>query len=193
MMTFDEYEREVQKHLTDKRFYHSRCVAAAAAQLAERFGVASEKARTAGILHDIMKDTEKHEQLKMLNEFGIILSGAERANPKLWHAICGAAYIKQVLGVDDAEIIDAVRYHTSGRGGMSLLGKVLFVADYISADRDYPGVDEMRKYAGESLDMAIVEGIAFTVGELTEKRLSVAAESIEMYNEALLNLNNERK
>lgn len=192
-MTFAEYEAEVKKHLTDERFYHSQCVAAAAAHLAEHFGADREKARLAGILHDIMKDTEKEEQLKMLSKFGIILSETEQANPKLWHAICGAAYIERVLGVTDAEILDAVRYHTSGRGNMSLLAKSLFVADYISADRSYPGVDKMREFADLSLEMAIVEGVAFTVGELVSNRLPVAAESIDAYNDALLNLKNERK
>lgn len=192
-MTFEEYTAEAKKHLSEKRFYHSQCVAAAAAELAERFGADVQKARTAGILHDIMKDTPGEEQLKILSEFDIILSDTERANPKLWHAVCGAAYIEHVLGVSDAEIIDAVKYHTSGRGSMPLLLKCLFVADYISADRDYPGVEEMREYAAESLEKAIAEGVAFTIGELAKKRLPIAAASIDAYNEAILTLNNERK
>lgn len=192
-MNFSEYEAEVKKHLTEQRFYHSQCVSATAAELAERFGADKEKARTAGILHDIMKDTAKEEQLKILRKFDIILSDTEFANPKLWHAVCGAVYIEKVLEVSDREIINAVRYHTSGRGGMTLLEKVLFVADYISADRTYPGVENMREYAKESLEKAIVEGVAFTVAELTNNRLPVAAESIDAYNDALLTLQNERK
>ena len=98
-MTFEEYEAEVKKHLTEKRFYHSQCVARCAARLAEKYGADVEKARLAGILHDIMKDTPPEEQLKIIEKYGIMLTEAERRNVKLWHAVSGAAYIEHVLGV----------------------------------------------------------------------------------------------
>ena len=73
-MTYAQYEQEVKRHLTDKRFFHSQCVAAEAARLAQRYGADVEKARLAGILHDIMKDTAPQEQLKILQDSGIILT-----------------------------------------------------------------------------------------------------------------------
>ena len=82
--------------------------------------------------------------------------------------------------------------HTSGKGGMSLLDKVLFVADYISADRDYPGVEELRVTAYRSLEEAMVEGIRFTVDELMGQELPVAAESIEAYNDAIITLQEQK-
>ncbi len=192
-MTFAEYEQEVKGHLTENRFTHSQCVAECAAQLAARYGADVEKARLAGILHDIMKDTDPEEQLKIMEQFGIMLTEAQRHNTKLWHAPSGAAYIEHVLGVGDREILDAVACHTGGRPGMGLLDKVLFVADYISADRDYPGVERMRQLAESSLEEAIVEGIAFTVREKTEERLPLAPQSICAYNEALWALEERRK
>ena len=143
-MTFEQYEQEVKRHLTQGRFYHSQCVAAEAEKLARRYGADPEKARLCGILHDVMKDTPPQEQLKILEKSGIILTVAQRRNRKLWHALSGAAYLRDALGIADQEILGAVECHTSGKGGMSLLDKVLFVADYISADRDYPGVEELR-------------------------------------------------
>ena len=184
-MTFAEYEQEVKKHLTEKRFFHSQCVAQCAAELAERYGADVEKARLAGILHDIMKDTDGEEQLKIIEQFGIMLTQAQRRGPKLWHAISGAAYMEHVLGVTDREILDAVACHTGGKSGMGLLDKVLFVADYISADRDYPGVERMRELAENSLEEAIVEGIAFTVAEKTGERYTLDPQSVCAYNEAL--------
>ena len=157
-MTYAQYEQEVKRHLTDKRFFHSQCVAAEAARLAQRYGADVEKARLAGILHDIMKDS------------GIILTKTQSRNRKLWHSLAGAAYLRDKLGVADEEILSAVRCHTSGKGDMTLLEKVLFVADYISADRDYPGVEDMRLAADRSLEEAMVEGIRFTVNELMEQR-----------------------
>lgn len=188
-MTFEEYEREVKKHLTEKRFYHSQCVAEEAARLAERYGADVEKARLAGILHDIMKDTPKEEQLKILDRFGIILTKIERSNPRLWHAISGAAYLEGALHVTDPEILGAVRCHTSGKGGMSLFEKVLFIADYISADREYPGVEEMRASAYKSLEETIILGLDFTLRELLDGRFPIDPDSVGAYNDALLGSN----
>ena len=192
-MTYQEYEQEVQRHLTDRRFYHSQCVAREAARLAQRYGADVEKARLCGILHDIMKDTPPEEQLKILEDSGIILTKTQRQNKKLWHALSGAAYLETVLGITDGEVISAVACHTSGKGDMTLLEKVLFVADYISADRDYPGVEELRQVADRSLEEAMVEGILFTVNELMEQRLPVAAESIAAYNDAICTLKEKKE
>lgn len=191
-MQFEEYEQEARRHLTEKRFIHSRCVAACAAALAKRYGADVEKARLCGILHDIMKDTPPEEQLKIIREYGMMLTEAERRNTKLWHALSGAAYAEHVLGVKDREIIDAIACHTGGKSGMGLLDKVLFVADYISADRDYPGVEELRELAKSSLEEVMIEGIAFTIPERMEARLTLEPRSIEAYNEALWTLE-ERK
>ena len=192
-MEYQDYEREVRAHLTEGRFYHSQCVAREAARLAQRYGADVEKARLCGILHDIMKDTPRQEQLKIIENSGIILSGPQRRNQKLWHAIAGAAYIQSALGVTDGEIVSAVACHTSGKGGMTLLEKALFVADYISADRDYPGVEDMRAAANRSLEEAMVEGIIFTVNELMGQRLPVAEESISAYNDAIAILEEKKE
>ena len=191
-MTFEQYEQEVKRHLTQGRFYHSQCVAAEAEKLARRYGADPEKARLCGILHDVMKDTPPQEQLKILEKSGIILTVAQRRNRKLWHALSGAAYLRDALGIADQEILGAVECHTSGKGGMGLLDKVLFVADYISADRDYPGVEELRVTAYRSLEEAMVEGIRFTVDELMGQELPVAAESIEAYNDAIITLQEQK-
>ena len=191
-MTYEQYEQEVKRHLTQGRFYHSQCVAAEAEKLARRYGADLEKARLCGILHDVMKDTPPQEQLKILEKSGIILTVAQRRNRKLWHALSGAAYLRDALGIADQEILGAVECHTSGKGGMSLLDKVLFVADYISADRDYPGVEELRVTAYRSLEEAMVEGIRFTVDELMGQELPVAAESIEAYNDAIITLQEQK-
>ena len=191
-MTFEQYEQEVKRHLTQGRFYHSQCVAAEAEKLARRYGADPEKARLCGILHDVMKDTPPQEQLKILEKSGITPTVAQRRNRKLWHALSGAAYLRDALGIADQEILGAVECHTSGKGGMSLLDKVLFVADYISADRDYPGVEELRVTAYRSLEEAMVEGIRFTVDELMGQELPVAAESIEAYNDAIITLQEQK-
>ena len=105
----------------------------------------------------------------------------------------GAAFLEFGLGIRDRELLSAVRCHTSGRKNMTLLEKVLFVADYISADRDYPGVEELRAVARESLEEAIIEGVAFTVQELMSRREPVASASIDAYNDAVAVLKEKEK
>lgn len=184
-MTYQEYEQEVKKHLTEKRFSHSQCVADSCAELAAQYGADIERARLAGILHDVMKDTPPQEQLKLIEKSGIMLSAAERRNEKLWHAVAGAAFVRDVLQLDDQEIVDAIACHTGGKSHMTVFEKVLFVADYISADRDYPGVEKLREAAKDSLEAVIVEGIAFTIPERMGMRMTLEPRSIDAYNEAL--------
>ena len=111
----------IRSKLELRRFQHSLNVAESARYLAEKYGGDADKADTAGLLHDIMKNSSPEEQLGVITEAGIELLPEERANRKLWHAIAGAAYIKMVMGIDDKDIYRAVRYHTTGRAKMTLI------------------------------------------------------------------------
>lgn len=185
-MSFESYQSAIRGLLGDKRYKHSVCVSRAAVQLARRYGADEEKAKTAGILHDIMKDLPREEQKKLMDRYGIRLTEVERNAPKLWHAILGAEYIRRELGVEDPEILQAVRFHTTGRENMTLLDKVLFIADFISEDRDYPGVERLRETAGNSLEEAMIEGIAFTVKDLADGKRPIHPDTIAAYNHTIL-------
>ncbi len=102
-MDSKQYKEIIRPFLSDKRFRHSVYVAEECIALASRYGVDEKKAETVGILHDIMKELPKEEQLKMMEDSGIILTDEERDAPKLWHAKCGYLYMKQVLHIEDEE------------------------------------------------------------------------------------------
>ena len=179
------YLSEIEKRLTYGRFVHSLNVADCAKALAERYGADPAKAYTAGLVHDIMKDTPKDA----LREYVIKSVGGDdrvlMSQKALWHAIAGAYALEHELGVDDKEILLAVRYHTSGRAGMTLLEKIVFTADFISADRNYPGAEEMRVYAFRSLAEAMEEGLNFTIKDLCGKRRPIYRDTVDAYNEAV--------
>lgn len=177
------YEDIISQRMKVPRLKHSKNVAKEAVRLARKYGADIEKAELAGILHDATKETGEKEQMALIAKAGIVLTDMERESPKLWHAISGSAYIQVVLGIDDEEVIDAVRYHTTGRAGMTLLDKVIFVADFISADRDYDGVDRMRKIADKGLDEAVLEGMAFTIADLAQRKITIAPDTFAGYNE----------
>ena len=182
-----EFLEEIKKRLNPDRLYHSLNVADEAKKLAKHYGADEQKAFTAGLLHDILKNTPDSELLQYFERNGIMLTETERASRKTWHAMAGADFLRRELHVTDEDILSAVRWHTTGRAGMTLLDKLLFVADFISADRDYPGVERMREKAYVSLEDAMLEGLQFTINELVENAWPVHEDSIRAYNELVIN------
>lgn len=176
----------IRSKLTADRFNHSLNVADSAKELALSYGADADKAYTAGLLHDVMKNASEEEQLGVLSEAGIELMPVERENKKLWHAIAGAAYVKFVMGIDDRDIIRAVRYHTTGRSGMSLLERIVYLADYISADRNYNGVEDMRRLCKSDSDEAILYALTFGIPDLVSKGRVIHPDSIDLYNEVII-------
>lgn len=186
-MTFDEYKNIIKVRMGKKRYVHSLNVAKAAQQLAIRYGADVKKAMVAGILHDITKEMSFGEQLQIIESNGIILDKVQIFSPKTWHAISGYVLIKKELGIKDEDILNAVRYHTSGRANMSLLERVIFVADFIGEERDYKGVDIMRSKAKKSLEEAMLYGVSFTIKDLSEKQCAIDMNTIALYDELIVN------
>ncbi len=182
-MTVKEYDKIINERLKSARYKHSKNVAKEAVRLAKKYGADVHKAEIAGLLHDITKEADTEEHMDVIRRAGIELTELEQSSPKLWHAISGSAYVQTELDIDDKEIIDAIRYHTTGRADMTLLDKVIFVADFTSADRDYDGVEKMRKIADKGLDNAVLEGMAFTIADLAERKITIAPDTFAGYNQ----------
>ena len=145
-----------------------------------------EKALIAGLLHDITKEADVAEHFELFAEGGVMPTELERVNAKLWHAMSGAEYIRLRLNITDTEIYDAVRYHTTARAGMSLLEKVIYIADFISADRVYDDVDIVRELAQKSLDETMLYTQRYSINELLQKGACIHPDSVACYNELLL-------
>ena len=185
-MTDNEYKELIKSKLTEKRYLHSLAVADEAKLLAKKYGCDSKKAYTAGLLHDITKDSSREEMLQIFSEFGIILNNVEKKAFKLWHAMAGSAYIRNVLKVDDEDIINSVRYHTTARAGMSTLEKVIYLADFTSADRDYDGVEEMRAAVLCDLPQAMMIALKFSISDLMNGDKAIHPDTMFAYNELVL-------
>ncbi|MBR0535055.1 MAG: bis(5'-nucleosyl)-tetraphosphatase (symmetrical) YqeK [Clostridia bacterium] len=181
----EEFKEILQKRLTEKRYIHSLNVAESARELAKQYGADEEKAFTAGLIHDSCKDTPAGLQLSYMLENGVELSDIEINTPKLYHAMCGKVFAQKEFGIEDEDLLNSIRYHTTGRKSMSLLEKVVFIADFISAERDYNGVEIMREKAARSLDEAIVEGLGFTIKDLVDRERVVHPDTIDAYNDAV--------
>ncbi len=188
---YESLKAILQQRLNEKRYYHSLCVAKEAKCLAEKYGGDPVKAYLAGLLHDITKNAPDEEHLQIFKEFGIILSDIEKDAKKLWHAMSGALYVKNILGINDLEIIDAIRYHTTAKADMSLLAKILYLADFTSKDRDYEDVDVIREYVDESLSKALVYALQYSITDLVNQGRAVHPDTVEAYNQAVLIIDSE--
>lgn len=177
----------LRQRLDEYRYVHSLGVADSARQLAKIYGADEEKAYYAGLLHDVAKNTPKEEQLELMEKGGIKLTDTEKNNPALWHAMAGECYLRDCMGITDEEILGSVRYHTTGKAGMSLLEKVIYVADYISAERNYPDVDVMRDLSlNHSLEKASLYSLKYTFNKQTKLEGIIHPDSVEYYNELII-------
>ena len=184
---YPEYKALLREMLDDYRYIHSLGVAESARELAEIYGYDSDKAYKAGLLHDIMKNATKDYQLQIMEKGGIILSQAEKNNPKLWHAMAGECYLRDEMGITDEELLGAVRYHTTGKAGMNLLEKIVYIADYISKERDYPDVDVMRRLSKEvSLEEASLYALRFSIRKFESIGGIIHTDSVDYYNELII-------
>lgn len=147
-------ERYARERLSDKRYEHTLRVAETAGRLAGLHGLDPAKARLAGLLHDAAREVGKEELLRVAGEEDLLVSDLERERPILLHGPVAAELSRQDLGIEDDDILDAVRAHTTGEPGMGPLALALYVADKIEPDRDQPGVEALRELAPASLRRA---------------------------------------
>lgn len=184
-MVFNQYIEILRTRLNAQRFHHSICVADEAKRLAIKYGADPERAYLAGLLHDITKNADADEHLQIFNQFGIILNGIEKKAHKLWHAMSGAAYVQHVLKIDDSEIISAIRYHTTAKADMTLLEKIIYLADFTSTDRDYDDVSVIREYVDQSLDKAFVYALQYSICDLVNNKKCVHLDTLAAFNQAV--------
>jgi predicted HD superfamily hydrolase involved in NAD metabolism len=163
----------VREQITKHRYEHTLGVMETAIELANKYGADKKKAETAAILHDYCKFWPEDKMREIIETTPGIPKDLLEHDKELWHAHVGAEVVRRDLGIDDEEVLNAIRYHTSGRENMTLLEKVVCLADYIEPGRQFPGVEELREAAKEDLDRALAKAfgntITFLIGR--EKRV----------------------
>lgn len=179
--TREELLEKVQAAMSEKRFRHVLRVEKAAIDLAERYGESVEKASIAALTHDYAKERSDADFKKVIVEFGYDLDLLNWGNA-IWHGLLGAKLVEKELKITDPDILRAIELHTTGAAEMSLLAKILYVADYIEAGRDFPGVEVAREIAEENLDDAVAFETQHTLEHLIAKRSPVYPKTLATYN-----------
>lgn len=148
--------KKLKKKLKKERYQHTMGVMYTAASLAMRYDTDVNAALTAGLLHDCGKYPSIDKQMKSCGKYGVILTEDELKIPALIHSRLGACLAEKKYGVEDKDILNAILYHTTGRPDMSLLEKIIYLADYIEPGRKMiPGLTEIRKLSFTDIDGAV--------------------------------------
>lgn len=182
MMKADEWKKILKKDMSEKRYQHSCNVADMASELAGINGYDKEKAYLAGLLHDIAKEKSREKQFEYINKSGYDISEEEMMTQKLWHAIAGAYILREKYAIEEKDFLNAVRYHTVARAGMSVLEEIIYVADMISADRTLPCVHAIRALAQKDLKLAVLAELQYSIPSTIEKGGVIPPTTLEAYN-----------
>jgi len=174
---FDWLKEQMTLYVDEKRVPHVLGCAEEAVRLARRWGEDEDLAAEAGLLHDITKKQSQEEQLQLCDKYGIITDNNERENYKLLHSKTGAAFSREHYGIND-RIYSAIAHHTTGCPDMSLLDKIIYLADYIEPHRDFEGVDKLRALAYTDLDGALILGLEMSIQDLEERGIEPHKNSV---------------
>ncbi|MBR1763520.1 MAG: bis(5'-nucleosyl)-tetraphosphatase (symmetrical) YqeK [Eubacterium sp.] len=182
MYNTEEYIDLIKRNLSPYRFHHSMCVAEKARELAKKYGVDEEKAYVAGVLHDITKEMPNDEQIRLIEKNGHSLTYYEKNNHRVFHQMSGEAYVKNVLKIDDEDILSGIRYHTTGRENMTLFEMIIYLADFTSADRSYPDVEIMREKTDKSLLEGMLYSLKYTICDVVSNERTLHPDTLSCYN-----------
>ncbi|QHW30487.1 HD domain-containing protein [Paenibacillus rhizovicinus] len=182
-----EMMEAVKAEMPERRWKHTLGVMETSVLLAERFQGDPVRAEQAAILHDVAKYWPTARMETMIKEQRLP-EELLRYDKELWHAPVGAFVAERDYGVNDAEVLDAIRYHTSGRESMTLMDKIVCLADYMEPGRDFPGVDHIRELAGHSLEKALLAGFDSTISYLLQQGKRIFPLTIAARNDLITQL-----
>ena len=161
-MDLKQAKELVRSRLSDKRYEHTINVKKMAVKLAKQYGVDEEKAALAALLHDSAKELSKDEMRAIMQAHPEYAEGGESRPTPVWHGICAAILARTEWGVEDEAVLSAIACHTAGKPGMSKLDKIVYLADMSSAERDWPGVNRLRRLERKDLDAAMLMALKQT-------------------------------
>ncbi len=165
----DRIKEDLKKSLSSHRYTHVLGVAAAARELADRYGCDADTAEVAGLLHDAAKQLPLQEMQALAEKSFPVLPAPILANGGLLHGYAAVTIAKERYGITDPALLGAVAHHTTGAEQMSTLEKIIFLADYIEVNRDFDGVDDLRQAARRDLDEAVLLGYDSTIRHLLDQ------------------------
>lgn len=183
-----DYLSILEDHLKKGRFYHTCGVVKTAREMAVYFKLPEKEAMIAAALHDYAKHYSAEEMIDYARQKGLAIDEIMQRSSELLHGFVGAEMVKERFDLDDEDLLNAIRYHTIGRAGMSLLEKVIYLADAIEPGRDYPGLEGLRQLCYENLDEALLASVTSTLSYVLRSGSMLHPNSVALYNELMANV-----
>ncbi|ADL52443.1 bis(5'-nucleosyl)-tetraphosphatase (symmetrical) YqeK [Clostridium cellulovorans] len=187
MYTENEIIAFLKNHVKESRYIHTMGVVETAEKLAKIYNVDIRKTRIAALIHDCAKNLSVETMFQILEENNCVIDEVMKINTGLLHSEVSAIIAENTFKIEDREILDAAKYHTIGRENMSVLDKIIYLADYIEPGRSFKGVEELRKIAFyEDLDKALIAAIDNTIKFVVDRKQLLHPNSILMRNRLLI-------
>ena len=191
-MEYQEIIVTLSNELRPARFRHSRDVSRTAVRLAEVWNADIEQARLAGILHDCARNLKGEDLLNSAKANGLMPSELENLQPALIHATLGAVLAEQRFGITNPVVLQAIRRHTTGAANMSLLDKIIYLADCIEPGRNFTGVQALRGLAEKNLDLAVLSAYDHSIRYVVDSGSLLHPATVEGRNSLLLEMKAKR-
>lgn len=191
MWTEDKIHDYLKKNINEARYIHTLGVVETAIKLAKMNNVDEEKAKIAALIHDMAKCMPKDKQFEILKNNGVKMDKYLLNSPQILHGAVGAILAKEIMGIEDIDILNAVKYHTTGKENMTTLEKIIYIADYVEPNRKYEGVDKIREVVFKNLDNGVFMGIENTMLHLLKERQLIHIDTINARNYLLLEIKNK--
>lgn len=183
MYTREEMKVVLKSKMTEKRYEHTLGVEYTCACLAMRYGIDMDKAMTAGLLHDCAKHLLPEKKLQKCKKYHLPVQEFEKKNPELLHAKLGAYFAEHKYGVKDGEILSAITWHTTGRPAMTMLDKIVYIADYIEPNRNQaPNLPVVRDLAFKDIDLCLLTILQDSLDYLNTKKAAIDPMTKETYD-----------
>lgn len=191
MWSEEKIKEYLKLNLKESRYNHVLGVTDTAERLAKLYGADPFKARMAALIHDCAKNMSDEDIIKTIKNSSYKVSEEEFLVPQLLHGLAGAIIGKNIMGIEDEDILNAAIYHTTGKVDMSILEKIVYIADYIEPSRNFPGVEELRRVTFEDLDRGVLMAFDNTIRFVISKGEVLHKDTVEARNYLLAHINNK--
>ncbi|NLL61366.1 MAG: HD domain-containing protein [Candidatus Atribacteria bacterium] len=185
-MDLEEIKDKLKDIMEKNRYEHACRVSSVAEQIAEYYNLPIKSVKISGLIHDCAKDYSDSHMKSLIKKYNIRLNEVERHIPKIWHAYVGAEMAKEVFQIEDQEIVDAVKYHSTASVKLGLIGKIVYIADKIEPDRNLTKIKKLWPLVYKDIDLAMLELLDQELEYLISKRLVVHPDTIGARNKIII-------
>ena len=186
MMNLEQIDNKLKEMMTKTRYQHACRVSLLAQKIAEYYNLPIQKTMISALTHDCAKDYSLEELKNLVDKYNIKLNKVEKSIPKIWHAYVGAEMVKDIFMVDDWEILDAIRYHSTASSKLGLIGKIVYIADKIEPNRKLAKIRKLYEKVWEDIDLAMLELLNMELQYLICNKLIIHPDTLKARNKILM-------